>query len=105
MKLNGIFTGSLFAVLMCMGMTGLWAQSKTKAKSVAPETKHGTLVTETLTSAILRENKIGVDPNRSIHIYLPPGYATSGKSYPVVYFCHSIYTNPPNVLEEGNVAS
>lgn len=105
MKLNGIFIRGLFVVTTCLCMTSLWAQSKTKAKPVTPETKHGTLVTETLPSTILRENKIGVDPNRSIHIYLPPGYATSGKSYPVVYYCNSVYTSPTSVLEEGNVAT
>jgi len=88
-----------------MGTTSLSGQSKTKAKPAVPETHHGTLVTETLVSTILRENKIGVDPNRSIHVYLPPGYARSGKSYPVVYFCHSTYDNPSHMLEESNIAS
>ena len=105
MNLNGIFTASLLAVVTGMGMSSAWAQAKTKTKTVAPETKHGTLVVETLTSVVLRDTKIGVDPNRSIHVYLPPGYATSGKSYPVVYYCHSTYSNPTQMLQESNVAS
>jgi pimeloyl-ACP methyl ester carboxylesterase len=105
MKYKAPFTRGLFVVITCMAMTSLCAQSRPKAKSTGAEAKQGTLVTETLTSSILRDTKIGVDPNRSIHVYLPPGYATSGKSYPVVYYCHSTYSNPTNVLREGNVAS
>jgi hypothetical protein len=65
--------------------------------------RQGLVVTDTLRSVILRQNLIGVGPNRNIKIYLPPGYASSGKSYPVVYYFHTVYTNPQKVLEEGNL--
>lgn len=71
---------------------------------VAAETKHGTVLTERLTSTILRENRTGLDPNRVIKIYLPPGYAGSGKAYPVVYFCHSLNWSAEQVFADGNMA-
>ena len=70
----------------------------------AVETKHGTVVTEHLVSTILRENRTGLDPNRVIKVYLPPGYAESGKSYPVVYFCHSLNWSAEQVFEDGGMA-
>ena len=70
-------------------------------KAAAPG--HGTLVTEKLASAILRENRIGLDPERRVKVFLPPGYAESGKSYPVVYYCHSIFWNPEKMFESGNL--
>ena len=60
----------------------------------AAETKRGTVVTEHLLSARLRETRTGLDPNRAIMVYLPPGYAGSGKSYPVVYYFHSLFWSP-----------
>jgi enterochelin esterase-like enzyme len=71
--------------------------------AAAPE--RGTLVTEKLASAILRENRIGLDPERRVKVFLPPGYAGSGKSYPVVYYCHSVFWNPEKMFESGNLAT
>lgn len=70
----------------------------------AAEPPRGTLVTEHLASTVLRENRTGLDPNRVIKIYLPPGYAGSDKSYPVVYFCHSLNWSAEQVFEDGNMA-
>ena len=61
--------------------------------TAAQETTHGTVVTEHLTSTVLQGTITGVDPNRTIKIYLPPGYAASNKAYPVVYYLHSINWN------------
>jgi hypothetical protein len=71
---------------------------------VAAEPKRGTVVTEHLASTILRENRTGLNPDRVIKVYLPPGYADSGKSYPVVYFCHNINWSARQVFEDGNMA-
>lgn len=60
----------------------------------------GTVVTESIMSTILRENRVGLELKRNIKIYLPPGYAKSGKAYPVVYYCHSIFNNPDKMLAE-----
>jgi S-formylglutathione hydrolase FrmB len=37
-------------------------------------------------------------------VYLPPGYATSGKRYPVVYFLHGLPAGPTSYLQLGWVA-
>jgi S-formylglutathione hydrolase FrmB len=71
---------------------------------VSADPKRGTVVTEHLASTILRENRTGLDPNRVLKVYLPPGYEDSGKAYPVVYFCHNINWSAEQVFEDGNMA-
>jgi hypothetical protein len=97
----------IIAVLMVFisSAAGIFAQPGTgmENKSIAPKVQQGTLVTEKLASGILRENLIGVDPNRNIKIYLPPGYTVSGKSYPVVYYLHNTWWNPEKLFEGGNL--
>ena len=66
------------------------------------EPKHGTVVTEHLSSTVLRDNRVGLDPDRIVKVYLPPGYADSGKAYPVVYFCHSLNWSPVKMFADGN---
>lgn len=56
----------------------------------AQESKKGKVVTRHIVSRILKENKIGLDSNRSISVYLPPGYDQTKKSYPVIYYFHSL---------------
>jgi enterochelin esterase-like enzyme len=63
----------------------------------------GTVITERLVSTILRKTRTGLDSNRSIKIYLPPGYAKSGKTYPVIYYCHSIFQSPEKMFENGKL--
>lgn len=70
---------------------------------IAAEVKHGTVLTERLTSSVLQENRIGLDANRGIKVYLPPGYAASGKSYPVVYYLHNTYWSPDQMFQDGNL--
>lgn len=52
----------------------------------------GTLVTDSLYSKNL-ENKFGENPKRSVSVYLPPGYASSEKRYPVIYFLHGFLSD------------
>ena len=47
----------------------------------------GTVVVDALYSKNL-ENTQGENPTRQVSIYLPPDYATSTKSYPVIYYLH-----------------
>lgn len=68
------------------------------------QANHGSLVADKLTSAVLRENRIGIDANRSVKVYLPPGYATSKKSYPVVYYLHNIFWSAEKMFQDGNLA-
>lgn len=70
---------------------------------IAQDVKHGTLITEKLNSKVLLENRIGLDPNRTIKVFLPPGYAQSTKSFPVVYFLHNFYWSAEKAFEDGNL--
>jgi pimeloyl-ACP methyl ester carboxylesterase len=69
----------------------------------AEETQHGSVVTEHLLSVKLNDTRTGLAPNRTIKVYLPPGYASSGKSYPVVYYCHSLNWSAEKMFEDGNL--
>jgi enterochelin esterase-like enzyme len=48
----------------------------------------GKLETGQITSQALAENLIGDPATRDFNVYLPPGYDTSDKRYPVVYALH-----------------
>jgi hypothetical protein len=61
----------------------------------------GTVVTETIHSVILTDNKVGLDPNRIVKIYLPASYQSTTKRYPVVYFCHNIFWGPDQMIGDG----
>lgn len=65
--------------------------------------KHGSVVTEMLSSVVLRDNKIALDNNRTVKVYLPPGYSTSGKSYPVVFYLHNIFSSAEKTLADGQL--
>ncbi len=63
---------------------------------------NGTIVTDTIHSQALLDNKIGLNPSREVKIYLPPSYAkSSAKRYPVVYYCPTIFQSPQQVLESA----
>jgi S-formylglutathione hydrolase FrmB len=62
------------------------------------------VVTETIRSSILVENLIGIEPTRSVHVYLPPDYANSGKAYPVVYYLHNFWWSAGQLFSENQVA-
>lgn len=55
------------------------------------------------TSDILVENLIGIDPDRSISVYLPPGYDESGAEYPVIYYLHNFYWSNQQMFADGVV--
>jgi len=80
-------------VVGLLAISGAWAD----------EVRHGTLVTERLTSSILEHNRIGLDPIRNIKVFLPPGYNRSRQSYPVVYFLHNTWWSPDKMFQEGRV--
>lgn len=44
-------------------------------------------------SPSLQGNLEGENSTRDVFVYLPPGYATSGKRYPVIYFLHGYSVN------------
>ena len=55
----------------------------------------GTLETIRVFSPSLENNLNGDSPERDVFVYLPPGYADSGKRYPVVYFLHGYGVGAP----------
>lgn len=75
----------------------------TYARAQSP--RHGTVVTEHLASTALRGTKTGLDPNRTIKIYLPPSYSKSDKRYPVVYYFHSINGSADKMFAGGNMVT
>lgn len=54
-----------------------------------------------LESQSLKGTKTGLDPVRSVYVYLPPGYDESRHRYPVVYFFHSIFWSPQQMFADG----
>lgn len=82
----------LIILFFLLGSFNAWSQ-----------TKKGKLITEVFPSNILKENKINLDVNRKIKIYLPPNYETSNKSYPVVYFLHNIFWDNDRMFQDGRV--
>jgi len=60
--------------------------------------------TKSLESAILQENRIGLNPTRRIKVYLPPGYAQDKTRYPVIYFLHSINWENESMFAPGTAA-
>lgn len=81
-------------------MLALFATLCTCAASAQPG---GIVRTEQLHSIILQDNRVGLSPERIVKVYLPPGYADSGKAYPVVYYCHSLTWSPVKMFEDGNL--
>lgn len=90
--------------LMVAGVSLSLGQSNIKSTTPeAPAGTHGKIITEHLVSTVLRDTRTGLDPKRSIKVYLPPSYITSSKLYPVVYYCHSVFQRPEQVFADGNM--
>jgi hypothetical protein len=45
----------------------------------------------TVASKAFDGNRIGTSPQRRVRVYLPDGYETSGRGYPVLYYLHNIF--------------
>jgi hypothetical protein len=73
------------------------------APAVARAETRGRLLTERLASTVLRDNRIDLDTNRVVKVYLPPGYETSGRPYPVVYYLHNVGWDAERMFQDGNV--
>ncbi|WP_419213476.1 alpha/beta hydrolase [Maribacter sp. X9] len=77
----------LLLVLLIPITFSTWAQNNLK----------GTVVKDSLYSKNL-ENEFGENPRRSVSVYLPPGYDTSEKKYPVIYFLHG-FLNDDSLID------
>ncbi len=72
------------------------------AAAHAASSKVGTVVTEHFTSEILRANKVGLKLERSVSVYLPPGYGEGDKPYPVIYYFHGLGWSNERMFSEEN---
>jgi S-formylglutathione hydrolase FrmB len=66
-----------------------------------PAPPRGTVIDEAFSSTALRDNRIGLNPERTIKVLLPPGYAKSKQRYPVMYFLHNAWWGPRQMFEDG----
>ena len=71
--------------------------------AVAQTEPRGSLVLEHIDSTVLRDTRTGLDPRRSVSVYLPPGYEGSGTRYPVVYYFHSFRWDNERMFADGGV--
>lgn len=105
MKLHPTLFRSLKSLCWLRLAAGMVATSAALPMRAA-EIRHGTVRTEHLASTVLRENRIGLDANRTLKIVLPPDYeasAASGRRYPVVYYLHNTFWSPEKMFEDGNL--
>ncbi|WED63137.1 DUF6265 family protein [Synoicihabitans lomoniglobus] len=64
----------------------------------------GEVVAFDFVSKVLADNRIGLKPERTGRVYLPPSYASSPtRRYPVVYFCHNTFWSPAQAVADGNL--
>ena len=78
----------LLLVMLTTLATG-WGQKLSPSK----------VITRKMLATSIRNNPAGEDANRSISIYLPPGYSESSKRYPVVYFLHGYSSTDTEMME------
>jgi putative esterase len=64
------------------------------AVSTLAQSTQGQIVDRQITSTNFVDNKIGVSPVRRMVVYLPPGYHSSSRRFPVIYFL-------PNPFEDS----
>jgi len=84
-------------------LVGLITVTHSWAHAPAGEPARGTIVDEPFSSTVLRDNRIGLNPERAIKVLLPPGYAKSTRRYPVVYFLHNAWWSPRQAFEDGRM--
>lgn len=61
------------------------------------------VVTEEFTSEVLADNLIGLDLDRSISVYLPPGYEEGEAHYPVIYYLHNFWWSNAQMFADESV--
>ena len=68
------------------------------------DTAKGQVIERELQSKNFARNKIGTSPVRKLAIYLPPGYETSSKCYPVIYFLPNNFEGNYRFIFDGKGA-
>ncbi len=73
------------------------------ASTTKDDIPKGTVILEHIDSEILKDTKTGLNPRRSVSIYLPPGYNDTDQSYPVIYYFHGLFWDNERMFEDGVV--
>ena len=87
-------TTSCALILLCFLLTYC---AEPEPKPVIPV---GQVITDTITSEALKDNKLGDPHIRNMTIYLPPSYNHSDKMYPVIYLLHGYGGDERSAVEE-----
>ena len=83
------FTALFSAVTYLCLLFGTPASATTPGTSPSSSKAFWQHETFALPSKILKQNKIPLDTQREIWVWLPPSYHTSNKRYPVIYYIHN----------------
>ena len=83
----------LFIALLCAPIM---------ARAAAPQ-RTGTVVDAVLESRALAGNLVGVETRRSLKVYLPPGYDTGKRRYPVIYYVHNSHWSARQLFEQNHM--
>lgn len=60
----------------------------------------GQIITDTIASEALKDNKLDDPHIRNMMVYLPPSYASSDKMYPTIYLLHGFGGNERSYVDE-----
>jgi len=90
-----IIPRAVFLVCATLCIVGFPLSAQTPTASI------GTAVEETVHSPSLSGNLLGDSPDRSVIVYLPPGYQHGTSRYPVIYLLHGFLGNNKSWIEGG----
>jgi S-formylglutathione hydrolase len=90
MKKNFLLKVILVLFFFCWWMSGCSPQKKDESQ----------LLSLTIPAPSLQTNLLGLAAARSILVYLPPSYQSSGQRYPVIYFLPG-YGDPISLYQKG----
>lgn len=86
-------------ILLCL-VASLFGWSADLCAQAVPA---GKVVEAQLVSRHLQGNLMGIAPERTIKVYLPPDYERGDRSYPVIYYFHSLFWSNQRMFEGGTV--
>lgn len=86
-----VFLRITFTMAWVYCATAALAQNASVGAARAAEIEAGRVVELTIDSPSLRGNLLDTPSTRNVSVYLPPGYDTSSRRYPVLYLLHGIF--------------
>lgn len=95
-----------YMILICIAVLILLISCAGPVSNLKTKSSTGQVTSGTITSKALANNLLGDSATRPYGIYLPPGYETSQKRYPVVYMLHGYtqsyqsYTGPLSRVQD-----